>query len=119
VSDAASRATKLTQGSPVPGCVFTPLLLILTSILSTSNPSLPLTAWHFHSYRMNWKATPLPCPRRKGSQRRRKKSAAEKAKIEKPKEKKPKKNKGGKICLQCNSDYHLSFNCPQKNHYCW
>ncbi len=31
----------------------------------------------------------------------------------------PKKNKGGKLCLCCSSEFHLSFNCPQKNHYCW
>ncbi len=49
---------------------------------------------------------------------KKKKSEKEK-KAAKPKEKKPKKNKGGKICLRCNSDYHLSFNCPQKNRYCW
>ncbi len=42
-----------------------------------------------------------------------------KSEKEKPKEKKPKKNKGGKICLRCFSDFHLSFNCPQKNRYCW
>jgi len=44
---------------------------------------------------------------------------AEATKTEKSKEKRPKKNKGGKICLRCNSDFHLSFNCPQKNCYCW
>ncbi len=37
-----------------------------------------------------------------------------------PKKKRgPKKNKGGKLCLRCSSKFHLSFNCPQKNRYCW
>jgi len=31
----------------------------------------------------------------------------------------PKKNKDGKLCLRCQSEFHLSFNCPQKNRYCW
>ncbi len=48
-----------------------------------------------------------------------KKRGLKKKKATPPKEKKPKKNKGGKICLRCNSDFHLSFNCPQKNCYCW
>ncbi len=31
----------------------------------------------------------------------------------------PKKNKDGKLCLRCHSEFHLSFNCLQKNRYCW
>ncbi len=50
---------------------------------------------------------------------KKKRPKKKKSTAEKTKEKKPKKNKGGKICLQCSSDYHLSFNCPQKNRYCW
>ncbi len=60
--------------------------------------------------------TPSSSKKKRGPKK--KKSEAEK-KAAKPKEKKLKKNKGGKICLRCNSDYHLSFNCPQKNRYCW
>ncbi len=71
MSDTASRATRPTQESPAPGCAYTPLLLIQTPILSMSNPSLPLTAWHSHNYRMNQKDIPLPRPRRKRGRRRR------------------------------------------------
>ena len=46
-------------------------------------------------------------------------SSSKKKRPKTKKAKAPKKNKGRKICLWCNSDYHLSFNCPQKNHYCW
>jgi len=60
-----------------------------------------------------------PSLSQKKRQPKKKKSAGEKTKVEKPKEKKLKKNKGGKICLWCGSDFHLSFNCPQKNRYCW
>ncbi len=60
-----------------------------------------------------------PSSSQKKRKPKKKKLTTEKAKVEKPKEKKPKKNKGGKICLRCDSDYHLSFNYPQKNCYCW
>jgi len=60
-----------------------------------------------------------PSSSQKKRKSRKKKSVGEKMKVDRPKEKKPKKNKGGKICLRCSSDYHLSFNCPQKNRYCW
>ncbi len=45
-----------------------------------------------------------------------------KKRTKKPKKKAPrgpKKNKDGKLCLRCQSEFHLSFNCPQKNRYCW
>ena len=48
--------------------------------------------------------------------------SSSKKRAKKPKKKTPrvdKKNKDGKLCLHCHSQFHLSFNCPQKNRYCW